>query len=86
MTYPQFWQRYLRAHADPRTRALHYVGSSLGIMALVAAGLTRDWRFLVAAPIIGYAFAWTAHFGIEGNRPETFDPGDDRTMSVPRKS
>jgi len=23
-------------------------------------------------PLIGYAFAWTAHFTIEHNRPETF--------------
>ena len=33
---------------------------------------TLDWRWLIAAPLIGYAFAWTAHYAIEGNRPETF--------------
>ena len=27
---------------------------------------------LLAAPVVGYAFAWGAHFGIEGNRPQTF--------------
>jgi hypothetical protein len=72
MTYPEFWQRYLRAHSDPRTRALHYAGSTLAFAVLAAAALTRDWRWLLAAPVIGYAFAWTAHFAVEGNRPETF--------------
>ena len=29
-------------------------------------------RWLIAAPLIGYAFAWTAHVAVERNRPETF--------------
>jgi hypothetical protein len=72
MTYPEFWRRYLAAHADPRTRALHYLGSSLALGALVAAGATRDWRWLVAAPAVGYGLAWLGHFAFEHNRPETF--------------
>jgi len=72
MTYPEFWRRYLAAHADPRTRALHYLGSSLAVGALVAAGITRDLRWLVAAPVAGYGLAWLGHFAFEHNRPETF--------------
>jgi hypothetical protein len=72
MTYPQFWRRYLAAHRDPRTRALHYVGSLFGLAALVLAGVTRDWRWLVAAPLVGYALAWLGHLAFEHNRPETF--------------
>jgi hypothetical protein len=72
MTYPEFWRRYLAAHADPRTRALHYVGSLLAIGALAAAGVTRDWRLLAAAPAAGYGLAWLGHLGFEHNRPETF--------------
>ena len=71
MTYDEFWLRYLRAHSRPHTRAVHYIGSLLALAALAAAAAS-DWRWLIAAPIVGYAFAWTAHAAIEGNRPETF--------------
>jgi hypothetical protein len=72
MSYAEFWRRYLRAHADPRTRALHYLGTALGMVALVLALFERDWRWLVAAPILGYALAWLGHLVFERNRPETF--------------
>ena len=72
MTYPEFWRRYLGAHRDPRTRGLHYLGTSLALAALAAAAATRDWRWLVAAPILGYSLAWLGHLVFEHNRPETF--------------
>jgi hypothetical protein len=72
MTYEEFWLRYLRAHRNPRTRALHYIGSVLVLATLIAAVATLNWRGLIAAPLIGYSFAWTAHFAIEHNKPETF--------------
>jgi hypothetical protein len=72
MTYPEFWRRYLGAHRDPRTRGLHYLGTSLALGALGAAAATRDWRWLVAAPIAGYSSAWLGHVVFEHNRPETF--------------
>ena len=71
MTYPEFWLRYLRAHSRPTTRAMHYAGSALALLSLVA-GVLSSWRLLVAAPLIGYGFAWAAHLALEGNRPETF--------------
>jgi hypothetical protein len=72
MTYPEFWRHYLRAHSRPATRLVHYAGSVLALAALVLAAVTLDWRWLIAAPIVGYGCAWAAHFGIEGNRPATF--------------
>ena len=72
MTYPEFWRRYLSAHADPRTRGLHYLGTSLAVAALAMAAFERDWRWLLAAPVIGYALAWLGHLKFEHNRPETF--------------
>lgn len=70
--YDTFWLRYLRAHSAPETRALHYAGTSLGLSMLAAGVLRRDWRLAIAAPVLGYGLAWTAHAAIEGNRPETF--------------
>jgi hypothetical protein len=72
MTYAEFWRRYLDAHRDPRTRGLHYLGTSLALAALAVAAATRDWRWLVAAPILGYVPAWLGHLAFEHNRPETF--------------
>ena len=72
MTYPEFWHRYLDAHRDPRTRGLHYVGTSLALGALTAGAATRDWRWFAAAPIVGYSCAWLGHLVFEHNRPETF--------------
>ena len=72
MTYSEFWLRYLRAHGQPATRAVHFCGTLLALTAIVLAVATSDWRWLIAAPVIGYGFAWAAHALIEGNRPETF--------------
>lgn len=72
LTYPQFWRRYLRAHGRPATRWLHFAGTLLALACLILAAVTLDWRPLLAAPVVGYGFAWAAHLGVEGNRPETF--------------
>jgi len=72
MTYPEFWRRYLAAHADPRTRGLHYIGTLAAVAALAVAGIERDWRWFLAAPLAGYTFAWLGHLVFEHNRPETF--------------
>jgi hypothetical protein len=72
VTYDQFWLRYLRAHAQPRTRTLHCTGSLLALVSLLLAVATRDRRWLIVAPLIGYGCAWTAHYAFERNRPETF--------------
>jgi hypothetical protein len=72
MTYAEFWPRYLRAHARRLTRTLHYAGTTLALACLLTAAICRDWRWLPAAPLLGYGFAWTAHGVVEGNRPETF--------------
>ena len=70
-TFSDFWPYYVRAHARPRTRLLHAIGSILALGCIVAAFTTSAWFFL-AAPLIGYTFAWYAHFFVEHNKPATF--------------
>ncbi len=71
MTYAEFWLVYLRAHRRPDTRLLHFIGTVLALACLVG-GVAFDWRVALAAPVVGYGFAWTAHVALEGNRPQTF--------------
>lgn len=71
-SFAEFWPFYLREHADPRTRALHYAGTSLVMLIAIAALLSDKWLLLLALPVAGYGFAWFSHFRIERNRPATF--------------
>jgi hypothetical protein len=71
-TFAEFWPHYLREHAKPRTRALHYIGTSLVIAVALAALLTGRWWLLIAMPVAGYGFAWASHATVERNRPATF--------------
>ncbi|MGY0831421.1 Mpo1-like protein [Azospirillum argentinense] len=72
-TDPNFWPDYLEQHRDPANRALHVAGT-LSAAALLGVGLARrDWRALVAAPLVGYGAAWLGHFLVERNRPKTLD-------------
>ncbi len=56
-----FWLRYLRAHADPRTRRLHVAGTTVATGVLLAAVARRDLRLAAAALACGYGPAWFAH-------------------------
>jgi hypothetical protein len=37
----------------------------------VSIATSHPWYALLA-PVVGYAFAWTGHFLVEGNKPATF--------------
>lgn len=71
-SFSAFWPFYLRQHARPRTRALHYIGTSLVVLLALAAFATGRWGLLAALPLAGYFFAWVGHYAVEKNRPATF--------------
>ena len=70
--YRSFWPRYLGEHDKAATRALHYLGTSLGLILLASGVATGLWWLFPAALVCGYAFAWLGHAVIERNRPATF--------------
>lgn len=70
--FADFYPFYLSEHSDRTCRRLHFVGTLLVVAALSLAVVTRNAWWLLAAPLAGYALAWTGHFFFEKNRPATF--------------
>jgi hypothetical protein len=71
-TYKDFWPYYLREHARPRTRAVHFLGTGLSTFFAAIAVVTATWWLVPVALVAGYGPAWIGHFFIEKNRPATF--------------
>lgn len=70
-SFVEFWPFYVREHSLPACRALHFVGSTL-VLVVIAAAAVYNWWLLLAAPVVGYGFAWIGHFTIEKNKPASF--------------
>jgi hypothetical protein len=71
-SFREFYPHYLAEHSNRTSRRLHFAGST-GVLVLVALALIdRDARWLIAAPVCGYGFAWVGHYVFEKNRPATF--------------
>lgn len=71
-SFSEFYPFYLTEHSNRTCRRLHFVGSSLGLVCLVLAIVTRNAWWLLAGLLAGYAFAWIGHFGFEKNKPASF--------------
>lgn len=71
-SFGEFWPHYLREHSRPATRALHFVGTGLGLALLLAGILTGRAWLVPLALVSGYLFAWVGHLAVERNRPATF--------------
>ena len=71
-SFREFYPHYLGEHGHRTSRRLHFIGSC-GVLAFIALAIVqRDARWLLAAPLCGYGFAWIGHFVFEKNRPATF--------------
>jgi hypothetical protein len=71
-TFSDFWPHYLREHSRRGTRALHFAGTTLAILFIVAALVSGRPRLLFVALVGAYGLAWIGHFFVEHNRPATF--------------
>jgi hypothetical protein len=71
-SYEEFWDFYIREHSKRLTRLLHFIGTSLGLVLLIYFIATDRWYYFPLFLVVGYAFAWFAHFVVEKNRPATF--------------
>jgi hypothetical protein len=57
-TYRDFWPYYLREHANPNARLLHYFGSTLALLALAALLASGRIGAVIAPFLIGPALGW----------------------------
>ena len=71
-SFAEFYPFYLSEHADRTCRRLHFAGSSLALVCLVALIYTRNPWWLLAGLLCGYGFAWIGHFVFEKNQPASF--------------
>jgi hypothetical protein len=71
-TFAEFYPFYLSEHSNQTSRRLHFVGTSIGFLCIVAAIFTRQPMLILYGVLQGYAFAWVGHFFFEHNRPATF--------------
>ena len=71
-SFREFYPHYLSEHANRNCRRVHFVGTTLVLLVLVAALLSGQLRWLWLMPLFGYGFAWFGHFVFEKNRPATF--------------
>jgi len=71
-SFDEFWPYYLGEHSKSATRILHCVGTLVALALVIVLIAVGKWWLFPLAFIPGYAFAWTAHFFVEKNRPATF--------------
>jgi hypothetical protein len=71
-TFREFYPFYLSEHANRTSRRLHFAGTSIAVVLLIAAALLRTGWLILAALVQGYALAWVGHFFFEHNKPATF--------------
>jgi len=70
--FAEFYPFYLTEHSDRTCRRLHFAGSTLALLCLAAAAVTRNPWWLLAGLLCGYGFAWVGHFVFEKNKPASF--------------
>ncbi len=70
--FKSFYPYYLTEHGDVKNRVLHFLGTLMFLVLLVAGLISGKWWLFVLMPLVGYGFAWFGHYFIEKNKPATF--------------
>jgi hypothetical protein len=68
----EFYPFYLTEHRSFASRVLHFIGSGLAMLSLLAAMLFHNFNFFIAIPLLTYGFAGIGHLLFEKNKPVTF--------------
>ena len=71
-TFREFYPFYLSEHRNATCRKLHFAGTTLVVLLVVASIVAGNAWILLLVPVAGYGFAWVGHFVFEKNRPATF--------------
>ncbi len=71
-SFRDFYPVDLAEHTNRTSRRLHFIGTCLVILLVLAILATGRWGWLLLVPVVGYGFAWIGHFFFEKNRPATF--------------
>lgn len=73
MNLVTFWPIYLRLHSKRSTQIMHTIGLVAAYLTVLLALATGQTWYILAAPMIGYWFAFSGHFLFEKNKPASFD-------------
>ena len=57
-TFKDFYPYYIEEHSKPKTKLLHFIGTSISLFFLVQLARTFDPIYLIYALLSGYGFAW----------------------------
>jgi len=71
-SFKDFYPYYISEHSNKHTKLLHFIGTSIGIYFYIRFFMTFNFIYLLYSLLVGYGFAWVAHFFVEHNKPATF--------------
>jgi hypothetical protein len=68
-SFREFYPYYMAEHSNRTCRRLHFIGSSISLVAGTISVLTLNPLFMIGGVLTAYGFAWYAHFAFEKNKP-----------------
>lgn len=72
-TLEEFWPFYVAQHLNPTNRALHFIGTNLGLACAGGAAALGRPGLVLSGLVAAYGLAWIGHFFFERNTPATFE-------------